>query len=306
MNTAFLFPGQGSQEVGMLHSLPNDKIISDTIYEASEMLKENVLTFDTEVKLSSTRYVQLALLIYGTAFSRFLKNNGIFPNITAGHSIGSFTAAVLSNALNFSDALKLVSLRGKLMESAYPSGYGMGAILGLSEPRVATIIKELPNEEVYIANINTHNQIVVSGSTSGIKSAFDMAKSIGCESTTILKVSVPSHCKLLSNVSNELCRELSNVNINRPSTPYVGNYTSRVILNKSEILEELYKGVSSPVLWFDSCTLMHELGTRLFIELGPCQVLTNINNGLFPECRSISMAHTNIESALILYNRSTF
>lgn len=303
MNTAFLFPGQGSQEVGMLHNLPDDKIISDTLYEASEILKEDVLTFDTETKLSSTRYVQLALLIYGTAFSRFLKDNGIFPDITAGHSIGSFAAAVLSNALDFSDALKLVALRGKLMESAYKSGYGMGVILGLSETRVTNIIKELSNEEVYIANINTHNQIAIAGSTSGIKAAFDMAKSIGCESTKILKVSVPSHCELLNNVSNELCKELNNINIKRPSTPYVGNYTARVILSKSEIVEELYKGVCSPVLWYDSCTLMYELGTRLFIELGQGQVLTNINNGLFPECRSISMAHTNIESALILYNR---
>lgn len=303
MNTAFLFPGQGSQEIGMLHNLPNDKIVSDTLCEASEILKEDVLTFDTEEKLSSTRFVQLALLIYGTAFSRFLKNNGVFPHITAGHSIGSFTAAVLSNALDFSDALKLVSLRGELMENSYPIGYGMGVILGLSEPSVATIIKELYNEQIYIANINTHNQIVVSGSTSGINSAFDMAKSIGCESTKILKVSVPSHCKLLNNVSKELFKELNNVNINRPSIPYVGNYTSRVILNKSEILEELYKGVCNPVLWYDSCTLMYELGTRLFIEIGPGQVLTNINNKLFPECRSISMTHTNIESALILCNR---
>lgn len=301
MNTAFLFSGQGSQEVGMLHNLPDEKIISDTLSEASEILNEDVLTFDTKEKLSSTRFVQLALLIYGTAFSRFLKNNGVFPDITAGHSIGSFTAAVLSNALNFSDALKLVALRGKLMESAYETGYGMGVILGLSEIRVATIIKELSNEEVYIANINTHNQIAITGSISGIKATFEMAKVIGCESTKILKVSVPSHCKLLNNVSNELFKELNNININRPSTPYVGNYTSRVILNKSQILEELYKGVCNPVLWYDSCTLMYELGTRLFIEIGPNQVLTNINNKLFPECRSISMSNTSIESTLILY-----
>lgn len=303
MNTAFLFPGQGSQEIGMLHNLPDDKTVSDTLCEASEILKEDVLTFDTEEKLSSTHFVQLALLIYGTAFSRFLKDSGVLPDITAGHSIGSFTAAVLSNALNFSDALKLVSLRGKLMENAYKTGYGMGVILGLSEIRVAAVIKELSNEELYIANINTHNQIVITGSISGIKTAFEMAKLIGCESTKILKVSVPSHCKLLNNVSKELFKELNNVNINRPSTPYVGNYTSRVILNKSEILEELYKGVCNPVLWYDSCTLMYELDTRLFIEIGPGQVLTNINNKLFPECRSISMTYTNIESALILYNR---
>lgn len=303
MNTAFLFPGQGSQEIGMLHNLPDDKTVSDTLCEASEILKEDVLTFDTKEKLSSTCFVQLALLIYGTAFSRFLKDSGVFPDITAGHSIGSFTAAVLSNALNFSDALKLVSLRGKLMESAYKTGYGMGVILGLSEIRVAAIIKELSNEELYIANINTHNQIVITGTISGIKTVFEMAKLIGCESTKILKVSVPSHCKLLNNVSKELFKELNNVNVNRPSIPYIGNYTSRVILNKSEILEELYKGVCNPVLWYDSCTLMYELGTRLFIEIGPNQVLTNINNKLFPECRSISMTHTNIESALILCNR---
>ncbi|PJI06872.1 MULTISPECIES: ACP S-malonyltransferase [Clostridium] len=303
MNTAFLFPGQGSQEVGMLHNLPDDKMISDTICEASEILKEDVLTFDTDAKLSYTRCVQLALLIYGTAFSRFLKSNGVFPDITAGHSIGSFSAAVLSNALNFSDALKLVNLRGKLMENAYPSGYGMGVILGLSETRVSDIIKKIPSQKVYIANINTNNQIVLTGSISGIKIAFDMAKSIGCESTKILKVSVPSHCELLNKVSNELYKELNNVNINRPSIPYVGNYTSRVLLNKSQVLEELYKGVSNPVLWYDSCTLMYELGTKLFIELSPGQVLTNISSRLFPECRSISMAHTDIESALILYKR---
>lgn len=189
------------------------------------------------------------------------------------------------------------------MENAYPSGYGMGAIVGLSETRVSDIIKEIHSQKVYFANINTNNQIVLTGSISGIKIAFDMAKSIGCESTKILKVSVPSHCELSNNVSNKLYKELNKVNINRPSIPYVGNYTSRVLLNKSQILGELYKEVSNPVLWYDSCTLMYEFGTKLFIELSPGQVLTNISSRLFPEYRSISMAHTDMESALILYNR---
>ena len=171
MSVAFLFAGQGAQRIGMLHSLPSCSVIEKTIEEAVEILGEDVMSLDTAAALKTTRAVQLSLLIYEVAVTRLLIHKGITPDIVAGHSLGAFAAAVASSALSFSDALVVVNLRGKRMQDAYPSGFGMGAIIGLDASRVSELTNSINSDDLpaYIANINALDQITISGSLFAIE-----------------------------------------------------------------------------------------------------------------------------------------
>jgi malonate decarboxylase epsilon subunit len=152
MSVAFLFPGQGSQQPGMLHDLPGCVATAATLKEASRVLDRDVLDFDSEVALRSTAAVQLALLISGVAFGRALLAEGAVPTMVGGLSVGAFAAAVIADALDFSLALPLVRLRGELMENRYPSGYGMAAIVGLSEQQLCDLIADAtsPDSPVFL------------------------------------------------------------------------------------------------------------------------------------------------------------
>lgn len=142
MSVVFLFTGQGSQQIGMFHQLPDHPVIEETFHEASEVLKEDIYTLDSEKALSSTVAVQLALLISGVATARALEAEGAAPDLVAGNSVGAFSAAVIANVLEFKDALQFVKLRAILMENAYPKGYGMGVVVGLNERRLSGIIQK--------------------------------------------------------------------------------------------------------------------------------------------------------------------
>lgn len=305
MSVAFLFPGQGSQQPGMLHDLPKHPIITATIEEASRILDEDVLSLDTSEALASTRAVQLTLLVAGVSIARALKSEGAIADIVAGHSIGAFTAAVVSGALKFSDALSLVELRGRLMENSYPSGYGMGVILGLDERRVTLLTEQVNTaaSPVFIANLNAHDQITIAGSLLGIEAVFELARSAGAHKTKLLRVSVPSHCELLNSVSNELVNKMAGITLNPPNMPYVSNCRARSLRKIEAIRDDLSKGVASPVRWHEATTLMFELGTRLFVELGPGQTLTNMAKKAFPDARCISALDSGFESTIILINR---
>lgn len=305
MSVAFLFPGQGSQHPNMLHELPKHPEVLRTIEEASKVLGRNALELDTKEALLSTVSVQLSLLISGVAIARVLKSEGALPDIVAGHSIGSFSAAVVSGALDFRDAVSIVELRGKLMEKSYPKNYGMGVIVGLDEMRISLLVNQVntENSPVYIANLNTYDQITIAGRISAIEEVFTLARSMGAHMTKILKVSVPSHCKLLDSVSKELEEKISNTTLKFPKTLFVGNCRARVLRKPEEIGEDLSKGVSSTVRWHDSATLMYERGVRLFVELGPGETLTNMAKKEFLDARCISALNSGIESACILIKR---
>lgn len=307
MSVAFLFPGQGSQEPGMLHELPEHPMIRKTIEEASSVLGRDVLLLDTKEALSSTIAVQLSLLISGVAIARVLKSEGAVPDIVAGHSVGSFAAAVVSGALDFRDALSVVELRGKLMENSYPRGYGMGVILGLDELRVSSLVDKVNTaaSPVYIANLNAQDQITIAGSLSAIEAVFTLALSAGAHKAKLLKVSVPSHCKLLKNVSDEIASEIASIDLKAPRTLFVGNCRARVLRKAEEIGQDLSIGVANPVRWHDAATSMYERGVRLFVELGPGQTLTNMAKKAFPDARCISALSSGIESTCILIKRES-
>lgn len=305
MSVAFLFPGQGSQYPNMLHELPKHPEVLRTIEEASKVLGRNVLELDTKEALLSTVSVQLSLLISEVAIVRVLKSEGALPDIVAGHSIGSFSAAVVAGALGFSDAVSIVELRGKLMEKSYPKNYGMGVIVGLDEMCISLLVNQVnaENSPVYIANLNTYDQITIAGHISAIEEVFTLASSIGAHMTKFLKVSVPSHCKLLDNVSKELEEKISNATLKFPKTLFVGNCRARVLRKPEEIGQDLSNGVANTVRWHDSTTLMYERGVRLFVEIGPGETLTNMAKKEFLDARCISALNSGIESTCILIKR---
>jgi malonate decarboxylase epsilon subunit len=305
MSVAFLFPGQGSQHPGMLHSLPDHSIITATIHEASEILHEDVLSLDTFERLTSTVAVQLCLLISCVAVMRALQAEGARVDMVAGHSVGAFGAAVTAGALDFKDALPLVKLRGELMENAYPRGYGMGVILGLRETQLASIIKIIstPEAPVYVANLNSSDQITIAGALAGLEKVFTSAYAAGARKAQFLVVNVPSHCKLLESVSNQLAQALENVAFHEPRIPYMGNRTARALRTSKAIREDLALSVSTPVRWHDASSLMFELGARLYVEMPPGHVLKDLATYAFSDARSISISEGGIQSAIILIKR---
>lgn len=180
MSSFWAFPGQGAQQPGMLHGLPEHPLVTQCLAEASSVLNEDVLTLDTAAALQSTRAVQLCLLIAGVACARVLMADGNGPDMVAGLSIGAYPAAVIAGALDFSDAVRLVALRGELMQSAYPQGYGMTALIGLDQSTVESLIARIHSVEspVYLANINADNQFVIAGRDEAMAAVSTLALSL--------------------------------------------------------------------------------------------------------------------------------
>ncbi|WP_289140127.1 malonate decarboxylase subunit epsilon [uncultured Brevibacillus sp.] len=305
MSAVFLFPGQGSQQTGMLHHLPDHPIIEATLHEASEVLEADIYTLDSERSLSSTVAVQLALLISGVATARALRAEGASPDLVAGHSVGAFSAAVIANVLEFKDALYLVKLRAMLMENAYPGGYGMGVVVGLNKRQLSGIIQQecTQEEPVYMANLNAPQQITVSGAIAGLERVFTSARLSGARRAQLLNVSVPSHCQLLNQVSEELMSALEKTAIREPIVPYAANVHARILKDAGAIRTDLALSVAKPVRWHDATTLLYELGARLFVEMSPGHVLTGLAALEFPNARSVSLSNSGFENVKILILR---
>lgn len=207
MKILFTFPGQGTQHPDMLQNLPGPELA-----QAREVLGAEADGLDSPDALKHTRAVQLALLIAGVAWARELARRGAAPDIVSGLSIGAYPAAVVAGALDFSDALKLVALRGDLMEQAYPHGYGLTAIMGLTLPQVESLVE---GSGTYIANLNAETQIVIAGTDEAMAGVAKRALAKGASKAHRLAVSVPSHCELLAEPAQKLAAAFSNVT---PST----------------------------------------------------------------------------------------
>jgi malonate decarboxylase epsilon subunit len=305
VSAVFLFPGQGSQQPNMLHNLPQHPAVSETLDEASEVLNENVLLWDTKEALKSTVAVQVALLVAGVAAARALAAEGAQPDMVAGHSVGAFGAAVVANVIDFRDAVTLVKMRGELMERAYPQGYGMGVVLGIQERKLVNIVeKNFTDEEpVFIANRNSPDQITISGSIRGIERILALARKEGARKAELLSVKVPSHCRLLQSVSLELAAALKKIPFRRPDIPYAGNRTARALHDPEAIREDLALGVSHPVRWHEATSLLFEMGARLFIEMPPGRVLTDLAQNAFPTARAVSVSDSGVKTSSILVKR---
>ncbi|MGE8175100.1 malonate decarboxylase subunit epsilon [Pseudomonas fluorescens] len=280
MSSLLVFPGQGAQQPGMLHRVPEA-----TVIEASEALGEDVLLLDSAQALKSTRAVQMCLLIAGTAAARSLLQQGCTADYVAGLSIGAYPAAVVAGALRFSDALHLVSLRGELMQQAWPQGYGMTAIIGLDLATVEDLLSQVHSIEtpVYLANINADNQMVIAGSDAAMNAVAELARGCGAGVAKRLAVSVPSHCPLLDEPAQVLAEAFAKVSLQVPTVGYLSGSRARPIRSVEALRDDLAFNMCRLVDWRGTVQSAYERGVRLHIELPPGAVLTGLARRVFEQ-----------------------
>lgn len=285
MSSLFAFPGQGAQKPGMLHRLPDEPEVAAVLAEAGEVLGEDVLALDSAEALRSTRAVQLCLLIAGVAGARLLMRDGRRPDYVAGLSIGAYAAAVTAEALDYADALRLVALRGELMQSAYPEGFGMTAILGLELGQVEGLLAQVdgPQAPVHLANINADNQLVVAGSDAAMAAVAQRAKALGASCARRLAVSVPSHSALLGAPAAQLAEAFATVSLRAPRLRYLSGTTARPIADPERLRDDLAFNMCRVVDWHGTLRTAYERGVRLHIELPPGAVLTGLARRVFEQ-----------------------
>jgi malonate decarboxylase epsilon subunit len=288
---ALIFPGQGAQTEGFLHRLPQHRLVRETLAEASEVIGADVLTLDTAHALRSTVAVQIGLTVAGVAITRALADERLIPALNAGLSVGAYAAAVSCGAVHFDDALRMVRKRAELMETAYPSGYGLAAVSGLTEHQLETLAAQHVNEarqRVYIGNVNAPRQIVVAGANAALDAFIERALAAGARKATRLAVSVPSHCELLAHATDELVAYAQHVPFYTPHGTYVGNRGGRPLYTADAIRDDLVTNMRYTMRWFDALAAMLEMGARVLIEAPPGQVLTDIARDNFPDAAALA------------------
>jgi malonate decarboxylase epsilon subunit len=278
MSVAFIFPGQGSQSAGMLHNLLGHPAVARTFDEISEVLHSDIRDLDSEQALESDVSVQLALLVAGVATARALMEQDVQPAAVSGLSVGAFGAAVAAGVLELDDAVALVRLRAEQMMTLYPTGYGLSAIVGLSESQITKIVLAITSDQapVFVGNINAPRQIVIAGSNQGMDRVLDEARRQGASKAVRLHVSVPSHCPLLQPVADLLATRISSLELRTPRVIYVGNVNARAVRTKELVARDLVNNIAHGVRWHDATTVLKELGCNLFLEMPPGHILSDL------------------------------
>lgn len=289
MSSLFAFPGQGAQQPGMLHRVPEDA--APLLEEASDLLGQSALTLDSEQALRSTRAVQLCLLLGGVAWARWLMQRSPWPDYVAGLSIGAYAAAVVAEALPFADAVRLVALRGELMQQAYPSGYGMTAINGLDLPEVERLLAEV-GADLYVANLNADTQVVIAGSDTAMAEVVARVRSRGQGACQRLAVSVPSHCALLREPAQALAEAFAGVILQRPRITYLSGTVARPLHDLERLRDDLAGNMARVVDWRATLRAAYERGVRLHVELPPGNVLSGLARKVFEAGRVVALEHT--------------
>ncbi|MBU8907048.1 ACP S-malonyltransferase [Desertibacillus haloalkaliphilus] len=280
---AFLFPGQGSQYVGMGQALAAEKEEVNNVFKrADERLGfslSDVIFNGPEDTLKLTENTQPALLTMSVAVLKALEDYEITPDYVAGHSLGEYSALVSAGALSFEDAVYAVRQRGLFMEEAVPAGVGaMAAILGMEREPLEAITNEVTEsgDSVQLANLNCPGQIVISGTAEGVKQASDQAKEAGAKRVIPLQVSGPFHSALMKPAAEKLSDVLTNVTIEDAKVPVVANVDAKEVTDAGLIREKLIEQVYSPVLWEDTVRRLMDLGVDTFIEVGSGNVLSGL------------------------------
>lgn len=282
-STAFVFPGQGSQSVGMLSALAQDfAIVRDTFAEASDILSYDLWTLVQEgpaERLNQTLHTQPAMLAAGVAIYRvWVEESGTQPDFLAGHSLGEYTALVCAESLAYQDALALVTDRARFMQEAVPEGMGgMVAVLGMADEDVVRLCKEQARDEVLEpANFNSPGQLVVAGHLGAVQRLADAAGSAGAKKVVILPVSIPSHCSLMQPAAERLAERLNSITFETPKVPVVNNVDVKVPSQPEQIRSALVRQLYSSVRWSDTIRYLARQGMSAVVELGPGRVLTGL------------------------------
>ena len=298
MKYAIVFPGQGSQSLGMLSDLSsNFSIVKDIFSEASDALDLDLwkIVQEDEDALNQTENTQPAMLAAGYATFKILSNEvDLSPICMAGHSLGEYTALVAAQSLNYFEAVKLVRKRAELMQSAVPSGTGaMAAILGLDDEKVIEICAQSKISGVVEAvNFNSPGQVVIAGENEAVNKACELMKEAGAKHTLLLPVSVPSHCSLMNNAAQEFSYSVDAVNFKMGETSVLHNVDASYADDANEIKLKLVEQLCKPVLWTSSVQKMQQLGVEKLIELGPGKVLAGLTRRIDKSLSSLAVIDT--------------
>ncbi|AMO57016.1 ACP S-malonyltransferase [Endozoicomonas montiporae] len=281
---AFIFPGQGSQSVGMLAEHIDTPVVQQTFAEASEVLGFDLLTLVTEgpaEALNRTENTQPALLTASVALWRLWQEESCnaMPAFMAGHSLGEYSALVCAGAMTFADAVRIVRQRGLFMQDAVPQGVGaMAAVLGLDDDKVLEACAEAAQGDVVEAvNFNSPGQVVIAGHAAAVERAIELAKTAGARRAMLLPVSVPSHCALMKPAAERLAVELQSVELKAPAVPVIHNVTADVSTEPEQIRSHLVAQLHSPVRWVETINRFVGSGVTGFAECGPGKVLAGLN-----------------------------
>ncbi len=282
--TAFLFPGQGSQSVGMMSALADDfSLVQDTFSEASAVLGYDLWEVSSAgplEELNKTEITQPAMLVSGIATWRvWQQSSGEQPDFFAGHSLGEYTALVAAGVIGFTEAVAIVAQRGRLMQAATPVGTGaMAAILGLDDNVLRKLCEQVANGEVVAcANYNAPGQVVISGNRDAVARVGEMAKEAGARRVLPLPVSVPSHCLLMKAAAAELRNVLLACHFSDSSIPVIQNADVRAYHDAEQVREALARQLWQPVRWSETIASLLDSGVTRFVECGPGKVLAGLN-----------------------------
>lgn len=312
---AALFPGQGSQSVGMMAELyAESEVVRETISEAATILGFDLwklMQEGPENKLNNTLYTQPAMLVAGVASWRFYASeSSIMPSVMAGHSLGEYTALVCSGALDFNDAVDLVNCRARYMQNALPDGSGaMAAIIGLKDEDILEACEEVRSEGVVEAvNFNAPGQVVIAGTKTAVEKTIDIAKKKGARRAILLNVSIPSHCELMKPAGIQLKQKLKNINFNQFNIPVINNVDVDLYSDQHSIEDGLTRQVFSPVRWTDTIRYFISKDIDISVEFGPGGILSGLCRRIDKSIQTIkldSVASIERFNELVSQNRTT-
>jgi [acyl-carrier-protein] S-malonyltransferase len=293
---AFLFPGQGSQAVGMGQQLAEQhKDVADVFQQADDILQvplSRTIFEGPQEELTLTTNAQPALLTTSVAILKAMEQYNIVPDYVAGHSLGEYSALVAAGALSFKDGVYAVRKRGEYMEEAVPNGEGaMAAILGMDAAVLRDIANEVSEEgySVQVANMNSRQQIVISGTKLGVEIVSKQAKENGAKRAVPLRVSGPFHSSLMKPAAEKFRGVLDSIAIEDAKIPIIANVTADCITEKEMIKEKLIEQLYSSVLWYQSIERMVELGVDTFVEIGPGKVLAGLMKSIAPSVKAYTV-----------------
>ena len=280
---AAVFPGQGSQSVGMFADFMDNEIVAKTYAEANEALGydlKNITLNGPDTELNKTEVTQPAILTASVAAFRVLMSKAEKPAALAGHSLGEYSALVAAGAIDFKDAVKLVRLRGQAMQEAVPAGVGaMAAVLGLEDQVIIDTCAKVSTDlsKVWAANFNTPGQVVISGNKEAVDKACEEFNALGAKRVVPLAVSAPSHCPLMQSAADKLEKALKEITVKDAQIPVYANATAKPVVKAADIIEVLVAQLTKPVRWVETVQALKADGVEALIEVGPNKVLCGLN-----------------------------
>jgi [acyl-carrier-protein] S-malonyltransferase len=295
MSLAMVFPGQGSQSVGMMAGFDGVPIVEKTFLEANAILGIDLWSMVREgpaEALNQTVNTQPVMLVAGVACWRaWQERNGPMPSWLAGHSLGEYSALVASGAMRFEDALPLVRLRAQSMQEAVPEGTGgIAAILGLDEATLQVVCAEAAQGEVLEpANLNSPGQVVIAGHRAAVERGMVLAKQKGAKLTKMLPMSAPSHCSLMKPAAERLRERLAAIEIRKPAIPVIHNRFVESFEDPARIRDALVEQLYNPVRWAETVQLLGRKGVKRVVECGPGKVLTGLGKRIVPDIEYIAV-----------------